>query len=523
MFTAAKSRNTALRLSFGIAITLFFAHLPATAQAGDTWENLAKVQSKDTWATLKKSGVPDMDKSYRPAATKNFEKILALAKQSQKDRHALQTLKHLARLMENDGQYEKAAALYLQIQDCKPNDEELAEARSNAGRCLLLQGRFKEAELHLVKSLDQLRMQATPKHGLSPDSLTLSAHTLDNLARAYMAQGAFKQAESASNQASNLYDKNVGCHVVARALNTRALEEMQRGNYTSARELLKGALLIFDKQPSKFGQSESLLILVRNDMEQGKFATCEERIYTAWNLRKPLVGMLHPATAECWFLLGALNLRSSKYDQAFACFNQSYTIKQTAFGEHNPHPAADLLAMSLCRLALGDLGGANAYFEKSIKAREEILGKQDAVSAAYKQLFVRRLWGTGHLWEAVRVKATELSSLKHIEPILDADGRLLDKVTQAGELNQHYSWEAILFVALATLAPIALLSILLLLRRLIRVPTETAGFNQFLAELKGEKQSPANNGSRFGRREKKADYEKYQYVTRKKTKTDLLP
>jgi tetratricopeptide (TPR) repeat protein len=167
---------------------------------------------------------------------------------------------------------------------------------------------------------------------------------LNNLARVYMAQGKYADAEGLFKRALAIYEKTQGPDRpnVAHILTGVAAVYTYQGKYADAEGPLKRALTIYEKARgvSQRAVANTLSNLAIVYTEQGKYADAEPLYQRSLAIREKALGKDHPDVAESLYNLANAYGRQGKYADAERLYKRALAIYKQA---NHPDPSVGML------------------------------------------------------------------------------------------------------------------------------------------------------------------------------------
>jgi hypothetical protein len=215
-------------------------------------------------------------------------------------------------------------------------------------------------------------------------------------------------------------------------------------------------------------------------------------INNAWAKRVDAGGRFHGSNAECIYLSGIASLQQGDINAAEQFFQQSLSLKQSAFGLRNPQSAPDYLGLATCKLLRGSVDDAKAFYQKA--AELHVAPQQDSLNSAYLTYFTHQLWLSNQVLAAVQFKADKFKQAS-TAPVWDLDGHLLQTTMQQPDVGtkfpQAYSMHNIMLCTIACMFPMLVIAIMLWMPNLFSVP-HNSGFEEFQRDAERNKRRTRN-------------------------------
>ncbi len=102
----------------------------------------------------------------------------------------------------------------------------------------------------------------------------------------------------------------------------------------------------------------------------------------AVTLRKQVLGLNHPDTAEALQALGVSLQHAGRFAEARSCFEQALKIRQQTLGDEHADTADSLLYLGETLLSLNDPAAAKPHLEDGLAIVRKVRGEKHAVTAA---------------------------------------------------------------------------------------------------------------------------------------------
>lgn len=301
-----------------------------------------------------------------------------------------------------------------------------------------------------------------------------AAWSLGNLAKLYISQGKYTEAEPLSAQALDIMEKSFGSNdqYVAVALNNLASIYDVQGRYVEAEPLYVRAMGILEKargsehpdvasvganlahfytKLGKYAEAEQLLARVLGILEkafgpdhpdlatglshlailyekQGDYAEAEQLLARALGILEKTIGPDHPDVAICRSNLASIYEARGRYAEAEELYAQALDTLEKALGPDHP-----TLAMSLNNLASlynkqGRYPEAELFLVRALGLIEKVMGQDhpNAAMAATNLAYIYSLQGRYSEAEPLFVRAISI-----YENVFEADHPTLSLVRMA--------------------------------------------------------------------------------------------
>jgi tetratricopeptide (TPR) repeat protein len=251
----------------------------------------------------------------------------------------------------------------------------LAEAAQLHGRVVELYQQGKApAALPLAQKILGIHKEVLGEH--HPDYVS----SLNNLARLYLAQGAYAKAESLYRQALDLRKRVLGERhpAYAKSLNNLAVLYMYQGDYAQAEPLLRQSLVITkqalgERHPEYAASLHNLAALYQ---EQGAYAKAEPLLRQALMIQKQVLGERHPDYAISLTNLAALYEDQGEYAQAESLYRQALAIKKQVRDERHPSYATSLNNLAKLYCSQGEYTKAEPLLRQARDIYKQALGER---------------------------------------------------------------------------------------------------------------------------------------------------
>ncbi|HLO87753.1 MAG TPA: tetratricopeptide repeat protein [Nostocaceae cyanobacterium] len=211
-------------------------------------------------------------------------------------------------------------------------EETLANTLNDLALLYYFQGKYSDAELLLLQSLEIRKRQLGADH---PDVAT----SLNNLAGLYESQGKYSDAEPLYLQSLEIWKHQLGADHpnIASSLNNLAALYYSQRKYSDAEPLYLQSLEILKRQlgadhPNVATSFNNLAGLYRT---QRKYSDAEFLYLQSLEIRKRQLGADHPDVAQSLNDLALLYIAQDKYQEAEELSSQALAIYQTALGKQH--------------------------------------------------------------------------------------------------------------------------------------------------------------------------------------------
>ncbi|MBY5280966.1 tetratricopeptide repeat protein [Anabaena sp. PCC 7938] len=305
----------------------------------------------------------------------HLKKMIAWRKSNENTQLAY-SLNQLALLYESQGRYNDAELLYLQSLDISKRQRGadhplVASSLNNLAGIYESQGRYNDAELLYLQSLDIRKCQLDNDH---PDIAT----SLNNLALLYKLQGRYNDAESLFLQSLDIRKRQFVADYsdVAQSLNNLAELYTLQGNYNEAEPLYLQSLDISKHQlgndhPNVATSLNNLAELYRL---QGRYNDAEPLYLQSSEIRKCQLGADHPDIAQSLNNLALLYYLQGNYNEAEPLYLQSLEIWKRQLDAEHPNVATGLNNLAVLYEVQGRYNEAEPLFLQSLEIRKRQLG-----------------------------------------------------------------------------------------------------------------------------------------------------
>ena len=217
--------------------------------------------------------------------------------------------------------------------DVDQNREDRIELLRKVGMCLLSDGRFNEAESHLVEVMEIREKMLGVEH---PDTLT----SVSNLALVLLYQGKYESAEEMNRRALEGGEKVLGVEhpdTLTSVSNLAAVLQYQ-GKYEAAEEMNRRALegrekVLGVEHPDTLTSVNNLALVLRY---QGKYEAAEEMNRRALEGYEKVLGVEHPSTLISVYCLAYLLHQRKQYGPACNLYQRACQGFEISLGHDHP-------------------------------------------------------------------------------------------------------------------------------------------------------------------------------------------
>jgi CHAT domain-containing protein len=204
------------------------------------------------------------------------------------------------------------------------------------------------------------------------------AHTLDNLANAFEAQGRYPEAEDLFKRSLPIKERLYGnSHSsVADTLHNLSRVYVSRGRYQDAEGLLKRALSIRNRTPG--GNDPQLAITLESlglvyDAE-GRYGEAEGLLKQALGNKEQVLGPNHPEVAATLSNLAMAYGHEDRHDEAEGLLKRALAIDEKTKGAKHPDVASDLANLGIGYTSQGRYGEAESVLKRALETDERAVG-----------------------------------------------------------------------------------------------------------------------------------------------------
>lgn len=276
-------------------------------------------------------------------------------------------------------QYKKSEKLFKQLCELhqksadKERDQHYSACLNNLSNLYTEMGRYEDAELLMIQSLD-----ITKKiYGENDSTYTYS---LNNLAGLYQSMGQYQKAEPLYIQAKEIRKRIYGINHpgYANSLNNLGTLYLEMGLLNKAEPLFTEAMQIRKKtlgtSSPEYAMSLSNLGALYEEIKQ--FDKAEAFYQEANSVRKKVLGESHPDYALGINNLASLYANMKQYKKSEENLLQAKDIWKRVFGESSLNYAIVLNNLgALYRKALINYKQAEGYYQQSLNIRKKLLGE----------------------------------------------------------------------------------------------------------------------------------------------------
>jgi tetratricopeptide (TPR) repeat protein len=252
------------------------------------------------------------------------------------------------------------------------NSFAVARDSSNLAAVYSSQGRYEEAELLLVRSLNVEEEQ------LDQNDYYLIATCFNNLAEVYRIQGHYGAAKSLYIRSISMTEKLFGPEYLnlATILNNLALNYESQGIYGEAESSYIRSLSILEKQlsPEHPRIADILSNLAALYYIQERYGESEMFQKRALKIMEQQLGSNHHLVAFSLNNLGSLYMSQGHHAEAETLFERSLSIREQQLGSNHPEVATSLNNLGSLYMSQGHHAEAETLFERSLSIREQQLG-----------------------------------------------------------------------------------------------------------------------------------------------------
>ena len=289
--------------------------------------------------------------------------------------------------------YEKAIeyySLYIQENEAKGQDANLATSYNNIGIVYKSQGEYTKALRYYLKSLDNR------KSVYGGDNHPVIAASYNNIGDAYYSQGEYTKALEyylkSLDIRKSVYEGDNHPDIATSYKNIGMVYKSQ-SEYTKALEFYLKCLEI-EKSFYGGGDNHPVIATSYNNIgdvyySQGEYTKALEYYSKSLDIRKSVYGENHPAIATSYNNIGDVYYGQGEYTKALKYYMKSLDIRKSIYGRDN-HPA---IATSYNNI--GDVyysqeeyKKALEYYLKSLDIRKSVYGrdKHPAIATSYNNI-----------------------------------------------------------------------------------------------------------------------------------------
>jgi len=375
------------------------------------------ISNSQVWEELINLSDIALNNSKSDSAANYLEQALSVAIKEGPAKHAV-TLNRLGNLYFTKGQPEKAYEYYITGKNLERTifgkaHPLYAKSLNNISVCLMLLGRYPEAESNLKEDMEI-------KKALYGTNDTNYAKTLHNLAKLYHTLGKYQDAEQLYNEAlkiknahagkgsilsantslnlgmlySSLYNYQEASEQYNQALNNYkqilgedalytnltliqlALMNESSGNSSEADEYINRIHLSAISQSNTNMYSTDLTTILSDYglllIKKGKLPEAEKILNQALKLIEKQLGKTSSSYSSCLNAIGICYSMQGKNEQALKYFNQVATLREVFFGESHPEYSTALFNIAYVYDCLKQPEQAEQYYIKGIEATQNL-------------------------------------------------------------------------------------------------------------------------------------------------------
>ena len=257
--------------------------------------------------------------------------------------------------------------------DIDQNREDRIELLHKVGICLLSDGRFNEAESHLVEVMETREEMLGVQH---PSTLV----SVNNLGLVLESQGKYEEAEAMHRRALNAREKVLGPEHPGTlvSVNNLGLVLKRQGKYKEAEEMhrrdLEGSEKVLGlEHPETLASVNNLGIVLES---QGKYKEAEAMYQRALNATEKLLGPEHPDTLASINNFGLVLESQGKYNKAEAMHRRALNAREKVLGLEHPDTLVSVNNLGTVLKNQGKYNEAEAIHRQALNAREKVLGPE---------------------------------------------------------------------------------------------------------------------------------------------------
>ena len=200
------------------------------------------------------------------------------------------------------------------------------------------------------------------------------ASSLNNIALLYSNMGYYKEAENYNHEALEIRKKVLGEQHpdYAGSLNNIALLYREMGDYDLAEKYFLQVVDYLKRQPREKDRLQtSLKVATLNNLgilyiDIGDYKSAENYLSQAMEIRKELLGELHPDFASSILNLGNVSLKKGDYDSAEKYFKHALEIRKKILGDKHYECANVLKNMGALSEIRGNNKSAKTYYNQAL-------------------------------------------------------------------------------------------------------------------------------------------------------------
>ena len=257
--------------------------------------------------------------------------------------------------------------------DVGQNKEHRVELLEKVGMCLLSDGRYSEAESHLLEVTEIRQRVLGVEH---PDTLT----SVSNLASVLGRQGKYETAEEMNQRALQGSEKVLGLEHpdTLTSANNLALVLHGQGKYEAAEKMNRRALQGREKvlgveHPDTLTSVSDLALVLRN---QGKYEAAEEMNRRALQGREKVLGVEHPDTLTSVSNLAVVLRNRGKYEAAEEMNRRALEGSEKVLGLEHPDTLTSANNLALVLQDQGKYEAAEEVNQRALEGFKKVLGNE---------------------------------------------------------------------------------------------------------------------------------------------------
>lgn len=293
-------------------------------------------------------------------------------------RSTLTGLSNLALLYHEQGQPEKAEALYLTALATKervlgPDHPDTIAGVSNLASLYYSQDRYAEAEPLQLRALTAQQRVLGPEH---PDTLS----SLNNLAAVYEAQGRYAEANPIYQQVLAVRERLLGFMnpETLRSLAFVANAYQLQGRYSEAERLYLRAL---DARERALGIEHRDTLASVNDLaglyaKQGRHVEAAQLYGRALAVRERVLGRDHPETLESVNKIGAMFYAAGGYADAEPYYRRAFESRERVLGADHAATVVSVTNLAALYDSQGRHADAESLYARALRSQERVFGAE---------------------------------------------------------------------------------------------------------------------------------------------------
>ena len=306
-------------------------------------------------------------------------------------------INHLAWLMNEKGEYDKAEELYLESldilkKDNKDKPEEITAVLNDLAVVRKNKGDYVGAEPLYRESLAIRKTVYGDRH-------LLTARSLNNLAVLLARMGDTEEAEPLFREAHEIKRIEYGENhpSIANSLTNLAILASRRNDYQAADSLFREALVIRKKVYGEVHPriAMSLTNLATLLSEKGDFKEAEPIAREALKMRRELLGNDHPELAYTLLTMVGILENQNKFEEAESLCREAFEIRRKKLGFEHWQTAQAQSWLGACLTNLGRYQEAEKILIEGYKNMKLIRGEDDqyTVRAINRLITLYNSWG----------------------------------------------------------------------------------------------------------------------------------